>query len=75
MANNIRAEAEPAIAGCRITGYVAARICDPMRGRAPPELALPGEAATGHCSRPPSLGQLACRPGESGSLTHNTTQS
>ena len=27
--NNIRAEAEPAIAGCRIPGYVAARICDP----------------------------------------------
>lgn len=27
--NNIRVEAEPAIAGCRIPGYVAARICDP----------------------------------------------
>ena len=27
--NNIRVEAEPAIADCRIPGYVAARICDP----------------------------------------------
>ena len=29
MANNIRAEAEPAIAGYRITGYIAVRIFDP----------------------------------------------
>jgi len=33
--NNIRAEAEPAIAGCRIPGYVAARICRPARSRPP----------------------------------------
>ena len=43
--NNIRAEAEPAIAGCRIPGYVAARICDP---HAPPELAPPGDDAARH---------------------------
>ena len=41
----------------------------------PPELALPGEDAAGARSRPPSLGKLARRPGESGRLTHNTTQS
>ena len=46
-----------------------------MRGHAPPELAPPGDGAARHGSRPPSLGKLARRPGESGRLTHNTTQS
>ena len=37
----------------------------------PPELAAPGDYAAGPSSRPPSLGKLAHRPGESGMLTHN----
>ena len=36
----------------------------------PPELAAPGAYAAGPSSRPPSLGKLARRPGESG-ITHS----
>ncbi len=42
-----------------------------MRGRAPPELAQPGDGAARHGSHPSTLGQLARRMGESGILTHN----
>ena len=43
----------------------------PTRGRAPPELAAPGDGAARHGSHPSTLGLLARRMGESGILTHN----
>ena len=52
-------------------GRPAAFACRQGDRPQPPELALPGEDAAGARSRPPSLGKLACRPGESGRLTHN----
>ena len=56
-------------------GRPAAFACRQGDRPQPPELASPGEDAAGARSRPPSLGKLARRPGESGRLTHNTTQS
>ena len=46
--NNIRAEAEPAIAGCRIPAMSPRGSVIPMRGHAPPELAPPGDDAARH---------------------------
>ena len=69
--NNIRAEAEPAIAGCRIPGYVAARICDPHARPCAPWTRASGRRCRPARSRPPSLDKRTRRPGESGILTHN----
>ena len=63
-------QAEPAIAGSRIPGYVAMRIFAPMHGPEPPELATPGDVAAHHGSRPSSSGKLPRRLGESG-ITHS----
>ena len=58
--NNIRAEAEPAIAGCRIPGYVAARICDP---HARP--CAPWTRASGRRCRPSRLASAVARQANS----------